>query len=85
MDKEQSGMIIIMVIFYFVFFHINVSLKKRKTLSVSGNVTFLFFQVRHLNFFFFGLFSWLLLYHFTVLKERHKIVFQREKNSNIVN
>lgn len=34
-------------ILFFVFFHINVSMKKKmKTLSVSGTVTFLFFQVR---------------------------------------
>lgn len=64
----------------FCLFHINVSMKKkRKTLSVSGTVTFLFFQVRH---FFFMVIVMMFFYSF---KERHKISIQREKNSNNVN
>lgn len=58
---------------YFLFFffscfsfHINVSMKKRKTLSVSGTVTFLFFKVRRL-------FPWLLLRcYFTLIKKGTK-------------
>lgn len=49
--QRTSG---IMIIFYFVFFHINISMNKWKTLSVSGTVTFLFFQVRHFFFHFHG-------------------------------
>lgn len=56
-DKRASG--IMMIIFYFVFFFFSVFFsyqcfnekkKKRKTPSVSGTVTFLFFQVRHFFF-----------------------------------
>lgn len=69
------------IIFYFVFFlfsfHINVSMKKRKTPSVSGTVTFLFFQVR--PFFV----SMVMLFYSS--KKRHTISIQREKNSNNVN
>lgn len=54
--------------------------KKRKTLSVSGTVTFLFFQVRH-----FFVFMVIVMMFFYSSKERHKISIQREKNSNNVN
>lgn len=74
-----------MIIFYFVFFSVFFSYQclneqKRKTPSVSGTVTFLFFQVRLFVFpWFIGM---MLFYSF---KERHKISIQREKNSNNVN
>lgn len=84
MDKEQSGMIIIMVIFYFVFFHINVSLKKkRKTLSVSGNVTFLFFQVRHLNFFFQFIFMVTVIISFYSFKRKAQNFISKGKKTAI--
>lgn len=74
-------MIIFDCVFYLFSFHINVSMnKKRKTPSVSGTVTFLFFQVR--LFFCFHGYVIMLFYS---SKERHNISIQREKNSNNVN
>lgn len=57
------------ILFCLFSFHINVLMEKRKTLSVSGTVTFLFYQVRLL--FLFSRVVVMMLFYSS--KEKHKI------------